>query len=107
MANSLDDILKSRFGRFDRFDMMRWLLRGHKTINKSEQMSLLSLLAYTAVETDGSVEELQQTFLDSFSISRVEDLKSDDYNEAVHFLMEWKDRQDALALGPMDQQKAG
>lgn len=106
MANSLEDILKSRFGRFDRFDVMRWLLRGHKTINKSEQMSLLSLLAYTAVETDSSVEELQKTFLDSFNLTRVEDLKSDDYNEAVHFLMEWKARQDQLIEQPLEQ-KAG
>ena len=106
MANSLEDILKSRFGRFDRFDMMRWLLRGHKTINKAEQMSLLSLLAYTALETDSSVEELQKTFLDSFNIIRVEDLKSDDYNEAVHFLMEWKARQDELIAQPSEQ-KAG
>lgn len=94
MGNSLEDILKSRFGRFDRFDVMRWLLRGHKTINKAEQMSLLSLLAYTAVETDSSIEELQKVFLETFAIVRVEDLKSDDYNEAVHFLMEWKSKRD-------------
>jgi hypothetical protein len=106
MANSLEDILKSRFSRFDRFDVMRWLLRGHKTINRSEQMSLLSLLAYTALETDSSVEGLQNTFLDSFNITRVEDLKSDDYNEAVHFLMEWKARQDQV-IEQSQQQKAG
>lgn len=106
MANTLDDILKSRFGRFDRFDVMRWLLRGHKTINRAEQMSLLSLLAYTALETDSSVEELQRLFLEAFSIARVEDLKSDDYNEAVHFLMEWKARQDDL-IGVQPEQKAG
>lgn len=105
MANSLEDILKSRFGRFDRFDVMRWLLRGHKTINKAEQMSLLSLLAYTALETETSVEDLQKTFLDSFNLVRVEDLKSDDYNEAVHFLMEWKTRQDAL-IDQAPEQKA-
>jgi hypothetical protein len=106
MARSLDDILKSRFGRFDRFDVMRWLLRGHKTINRAEQMSLLSLIAYSAVETDASVEELQKTFLETFVISRVEDLKSDDYNEAIHFLMEWKARQDQN-IGVFEQHAAG
>jgi hypothetical protein len=106
MVRSLEDILKSRFSRFDRFDVMRWLLRGHKTINRAEQMSLLSLLAYTAVETDSSVEELQKTFLETFAIARVEDLKSDDYNEAIHFLMEWKAKQDQQ-IGFFEQKAAG
>jgi hypothetical protein len=87
---TLEDILKKRFSRQTRFDVMRWLLNGQQSINKSEQMSLLSLLAYTAVETETPVEELQHILFEQFHITRVEHLKGDDYEDAMRFLMEWK-----------------
>ena len=86
MSNSLEDILKKRV---DRTDFIRRLF-GQNSINKAEQMSLLSLIAYTAVETDTPVEALQQAFLDHYTISRVEYLSSDDYDNAIHYLMNWK-----------------
>lgn len=92
MSKSLEDILKSRFSRYDRFDVMRWLTRGHKTINRAEQMSLLSLIAYASVETDTPIDDVQNTFLDSFGISHIESLRSDDYDDAVHALMHWKEK---------------
>ena len=88
MSVTLDDILKKRFNRMDSFDVMRWLTSG-KTVNKTEEISLLSLLAYTAVETDTPVDALQKTFLDSFGITRVEQLRSDDYDDAISFIMSW------------------
>lgn len=89
MSVTLDDILKKRFDRLDSFDVMRWLVSGNKTISKNEEISLLSLLAYTAIETETSVETLQKSFLDSFAITRVEQLRSDDYSDAVQFIMSW------------------
>lgn len=86
MSDTLEDILRKRF---DRGDFMRHLF-GQNSINKAEQMSLLSLIAYTAVETDTPVEELQQAFLNHYTISRVEYLSSDDYDDAIHYLMNWK-----------------
>jgi hypothetical protein len=88
MSVTLEDILKKRFNRMDSFDVMRWLTSG-KTITKTEEISLLSLLAYTAVETDTPVDALQRTFLDSFGVTRVEHLRSDDYDDAVAFIMGW------------------
>ena len=87
MSVSLEDIMKLRHNRYDSFDVMRWLVNGHKSITKTEEISLLSLIAYTAMENDISVEEMQRAFLDSFSISRVEQLRGEDYNDAVQIIM--------------------
>lgn len=92
MPVTLEDILKKRFNRYDSFDVMRWLVSGHKTINKTEEISLLSLIAYTAMETDTPVEELQKAFLESFGIVRVEQMRSDDYDDAIQFIMSWQGR---------------
>jgi len=91
MSKSLDDILKMRFSRFDRFDVLRWLTGGHKTINHHEQMSLLSLITYVAVEKESSVDLVQDEFLKHYNLTRFENLRSDDYDDAVKFLMNWND----------------
>jgi hypothetical protein len=74
---------------------MRWLVSGHKTINKTEEISLLSLISYTAMETDTQVEALQKAFLDSFGIIKVEQLRSDEYDDAIQFIMSWQGGEDA------------
>ena len=89
MSKSLEDILKARFSRFDGFDILRWLTGGHKTINHAEQMSLLSLITYVAVEKESSVDLVQDEFLKRYNLERFENLRSDDYDDAVHFLMHW------------------
>lgn len=91
MSKSLEDILRSRFSRFDRYDVMRWLVRGHKTINRAEEMSLLSLIAYAAVETDTPIEDVQAQFLARYGIMTADQLRSDDYEDAMRFLMHMKD----------------
>lgn len=87
---TLENLMKKRFAQYDRFDVMRWLINGQRSINKNEQMSLLSLLAYTAVETDTPVEDLQGHFFESFHVARMDELKGDDYDDAVKFFMDWK-----------------
>jgi hypothetical protein len=95
MPVTLEDILKKRFNRYDSFDVMRWLVSGHKTINKTEEISLLSLISYTAMETDTSVEDLQKAFLESFGVVKVEQLRSDDYDDAIQFIMSWQGREES------------
>ncbi len=87
---SLDDNSTKRFSRNTRFDVMNWLANGHRSITKSEQMSILSFLAYTAVDTDTPVEELQKAVLGNFNIGRIEHLKTDDYENAMRFIMMWR-----------------
>lgn len=84
---TLEDILKKRFSRYSRFDVMRWLIDGHRSVGHAEKMSLISLIAYRAVETDTPSEDLQQRFMEHFNITRMEQLSSDDYADAVKFLM--------------------
>ncbi len=89
MTGSIEELLKKHFGRHDRFDVLRWLTHGHKTITKSEEISILSLLAYTSVETDIPITELQTSFLDHYGISKVEQLRSDDFENAIRFIMDF------------------
>ncbi|HVY13028.1 MAG TPA: hypothetical protein VHB73_05635 [Alphaproteobacteria bacterium] len=92
MAVTLEDILKKRFNRYDSLDVMRWLISGPKTVTKTEEISILSLLAYTALEADLPVEETQKAFLDAFGITKVEQLRSDDYDDAIHFIMSMQEQ---------------
>jgi hypothetical protein len=94
---TLENILKKRLGGYDRFNVMQWLINGQRSINKNEQMSILSLLAYTAVETDTPVEEMHHAFLEAFHLTRIEQMKGNDYEDAVRFVMEWKSHEQGKA----------
>jgi hypothetical protein len=83
MPRSLDDILKFRLKRFD---VLRWFDR---PVGPAEHTSILSLITYAALETDTPVEELQNLFMAHFDLSRIEDLRGEDYDDAIHFLMQW------------------
>jgi hypothetical protein len=91
MSDSLEDILKKRFNRFD---FMRHILGGQRSINKAEEASLISLLGYVAMDTGVPLDDLQQDFLGHFNVNRLEHLRADDYDDAVRFLIDWKSAAD-------------
>lgn len=104
MNGTIEDLLKKHFSRHDRFDVLRWLTHGHKTVTKSEEISILSLLAYTSIEADIPLTELQTTFLDHYGISKAEQLRSEDFENAIRFIMNFNpDAQDQ----PLPVKKAG
>lgn len=89
MALSLDAMLKNQLVTVGGKQFKNPFASPLRCVNKMEAMSLLSLLAYSALQTETPIEELQNTFLSAFSIDHVDELMAVEYDAAIQFLMEW------------------